>query len=156
MTMTMGHHSPLGGPLGVERAKRAAYNRDAVLSASPARLLTMLYDRLLLDLQRAEVAQDIEDWATASEQLLHAQDILTELTSSLKVEAWDGAEGLMGVYTFATRALIYANTHRDVDSTRVCIQLLEPLRQTWHEAAAQAPETVTASIPTVGGTLGVA
>ncbi|QEE60178.1 flagellar export chaperone FliS [Salinibacterium sp. dk2585] len=138
-------------------ARRADYAREAILNASPARLLTMLYDRLILDLQRAEIAQDIEDWESASTHLLHAQDILAELTSSLKVDEWDGAEGLLGVYTFATKALVFANIHRDVESTRVCITLLEPLRQTWHEAAAQAP---TAAAPPVerslGGTLGVA
>ena len=48
------------------RAQRNAYGREAVLSATPARLLTMLYDRLLLDLGRAQVAQQGSDWATAS------------------------------------------------------------------------------------------
>lgn len=142
-------------------ARRAEYNRDAILSASPARLLTMLYDRLLLDLSRAEVAQDIEDWQAASEQLLHAQAIVAELTGSLKLDSWDGADALLGVYTFVNKALIYANTHRDVESTRLCITLLEPLRQTWHDASTQAP----AAKPVVerhydsdhsGSTLGVA
>lgn len=135
--------------------RRADYQRDAILSATPARLLTMLYDRLLLDLQRAEIAQDIEDWNSASQHLLHAQDIVAELTSSLKVDEWDGADALLGVYTFAAKALVFANIHRDVDSTRVCITLLEPLRQTWHEAAAQAPESVQAE-RAVGSDLGVA
>jgi flagellar protein FliS len=137
-------------------SRRAEYARDAILNASPARLLTMLYDRLLLDLQRAEIAQEIEDWSTATEQLLHAQDILAELTSSLKVDEWDGAEGLLGVYTFASKALVFANIHRDVDSTRVCITLLEPLRQTWHEAANSVADAAPAPQHTAGGTLGVA
>lgn len=140
-------------------ARRSEYARDAVLNASPARLLTMLYDRLLLDLQRAEIAQEIEDWGTASQHLLHAQDIVAELTSSLKVDAWDGAEGLLAVYTFAAKALVFANIRRDVDSTRVCITLLEPLRQTWHEAANQAPEQANSqpfAERSVGDTLGVA
>jgi hypothetical protein len=34
--------------------QRNQYLADSVLSAPPARLLTMLYDRLLLDLARAE------------------------------------------------------------------------------------------------------
>ena len=137
-------------------ARRAQYNRDAILSASPARLLTMLYDRLLLDLGRAEVAQDIEDWQRASEQLLHAQDIVAELTSSLKLDEWDGAEGLLGIYTFVTNALIYANTHRDVESTRMCIKLLEPLRDSWHEAANQSIAPAEPVERETGSTLGVA
>ncbi len=73
--------------------KRAQLNREAILSASPARLLTMLYDRLLLDLNRAEAAQQSGDWAVASENLVHAQDIIAELVSSLNMEIWDGAQG---------------------------------------------------------------
>lgn len=141
-------------------SRRAEYAREAILNATPARLLTMLYDRLILDLQRAEIAQDIEDWNSASTHLLHAQDILAELTSSLKIDEWDGAEGLLGVYTFATKALVFANIHRDVESTRVAMTLLEPLRETWHEAASQSPEAAhSGSVPVervAGSTLGVA
>jgi flagellar protein FliS len=117
----------------------------------------MLYDRLLLDLGRAESAQELEDWDTSSENLLHAQDIVAELTSSLDVTKWDGADGLLGVYNFVTRALIYANTHRDIGSTRVCITLLEPLRQSWHEAAAALPAVDAAATERLPmGVLGVA
>ena len=55
--------------------KRAQLNREAILSASPARLLTMLYDRLMLDLNRAEAAQQAGATAVATENLVHAQDI---------------------------------------------------------------------------------
>ena len=136
--------------------RRAQYNRDAILTANPASLLTMLYDRLLLDLNRAETAQEIEDWQTSAENLLHAQEIVAELTSSLDRDKWDGADGLLGVYNFAARALIYANTHRDIASTRLCITLLEPLRQSWHEAAAALPVAVpSTSERTPVGVLGV-
>jgi flagellar protein FliS len=117
-------------------AARALYNRDAVLSASPARLLTMLYDRLLLDLQRAETAQVAESWETASENLLHAQAIVAQLTESLKPELWEGGPGLLGLYAFVTKSLISANAYKSVERTRECILLLEPLRQAWHEAEA--------------------
>jgi flagellar secretion chaperone FliS len=117
-------------------AARALYNRDAVLSASPARLLTMLYDRLLLDLQRAETAQVESAWETASQNLLHAQAIVAQLTDSLKPELWEGGPGLMALYGFVTKSLISANAYKSVERTRECIALLEPLRQAWHEAAA--------------------
>lgn len=112
-----------------------AYQREAILSASPARLLTMLYDRLLLDLTRAEAAQLGQDWATARENLLHAQEIIGELSGSLKQGVWDGADNLLGIYNYTGTAMMNANIHRNVDLTRECIALLEPLRATWHEAA---------------------
>jgi flagellar protein FliS len=120
---------------------RQQYARDAVLSASPARLLTMLYDRLLLDLRRAEVAQEAADWQTASDQLLHAQDIVMELSTSLRPELWDGADGLRGIYEYVRMALVNANIHRDVGRTREAVRLLTPLQEAWHAAAGavQAP-----------------
>jgi flagellar protein FliS len=129
------------------------YNNDAILSAPPARLLTMLYDRLLLDLNRAQFAQENANWSVASENLLHAQAIVHELASTLKTDAWDGAENLLGIYNYALQAMIGANIHRDVERTKECIGLLEPLRQGWHDAAAQLPAQTAA--PRLNGTLGV-
>ena len=139
--------------MGGAQARRAQLNREAVLSATPVRLLTMLYDRLLLDLGRAEIAQNIEDWAVASENLLHAQAIVAELSTSLNVEAWEGGEGLFALYTYVSNALMSANIHRDVARTREAIALLEPLRQTWHEAAALLPAQSAAR---AGGEYGLA
>lgn len=116
-------------------AAQSLYNRDSVLSASPARLLVMLYDRMLLDLQRAETAQLGEDWPTAGAQLLHAQEILVELMNSLRPDAWDGGPGLLALYGYVLQAMLAANGGHDVTKTRECITLLEPLRLAWHEAA---------------------
>ena len=69
------------------------YRDDAVLSAPPERLVTMLYDRLLLDIERGESAQRSEDWEEANAQLQHAQAIVSELSSSLTDE-WSGSAGL--------------------------------------------------------------
>jgi flagellar protein FliS len=124
-------------------AARALYNRDSVMSASPARLLTMLYDRLLLDLQRAETAQVASTWDTASTHLLHAQEIVAHLMATLKPELWDGGPGLLALYQFVTKSLQGANIYRDVQRTRECIALLEPLRQAWHQAAAEVASTST-------------
>ena len=82
-------------PRTVTDQRRAQYTNEAVLSATPAQLVTMLYDRLLLDLHRAEAAQTGSDWEAAREQLLHAQAIVGELSSTLRIDAWDGGEGLL-------------------------------------------------------------
>ncbi|QDY89216.1 flagellar export chaperone FliS [Arthrobacter sp. UKPF54-2] len=139
MTSTpFGNGFGYGGGSG-NTAQRNQYLADSVLSAPPARLLTMLYDRLLLDLGRAETAQQAANWPVASENLLHGQAIIAELISSLKTDAWDGADGLLGLYNYAFTALVNANIQRDAALTREAIDLLEPLRQAWHEAAATIP-----------------
>lgn len=130
-------------------AKLNAYNRDAILSASPVRLLTMLYDRLVLDLTRAETAQRDGNWPVAWENLRHADQIVAELASSLRLDAWDGADGLLQLYTYVADLIVFGNIERDADKIREAINLIEPLRQTWHEAAALLPSET-------GGTLGTA
>jgi len=119
------------------RLARARYNQDAILSASPSRLLTMLFDRLVLDLQRAEAAQVEQDWNRASPFLVHAQDIIAELAGTLDVERWDGGQNLLAIYLFSSTKLVSANVEHSVEATREVIALMEPLRETWHEAAGQ-------------------
>lgn len=142
------------GPTSITAQRRAQYNAESVLSATPAQLVTMLYDRLMLDLHRAVDAQVASDWPTAHEQLIHAQAIVGELSSTLRIDVWDGGEGLLALYNYASSALVTANVHHDVTATRETIRLLEPLRSAWHEAAAAMP--APALHGTSGGALGVA
>ncbi|GAA1920104.1 flagellar export chaperone FliS [Arthrobacter gandavensis] len=138
------------------QAKRAEFIRDAVMSASPVRLLTMLYDRMLLDLNRAEAAQQAGNWRAASEQLIHAQSIVAELSGTLKVDEWEGGENLQAIYGYVLKAMVEANLQHSAAMTRECINLLEPLRDAWHEAAAQLPaQAPSAGTTSTGGTLGV-
>ncbi len=110
------------------------YREEAILSASPQRLLTMLYDRLVLDVERGEAAQLRGDWDTANTELQHAQQIVVELAGSLS-DDWAGSADLRAVYGFLTRTLIGANIGRDAVRTRECLELLLPLRDAWHAAA---------------------
>lgn len=126
-------------------AKLSAYNRDSVLSASPARLVTMLYDRLVLDLTRAEEALQAQNWPTAWENLRHADQIVAELASSLKVDVWDGADGLLQLYGYLAELIVAGTVDHDASKVREAIELVEPLRLAWHEAAASLP---AASAPT--------
>ena len=139
------------------RLARAQYNQDAILSASPQRLLTMLFDRLMLDLQRAEAAQSEQDWNRASGYLVHAQDIVAELAGTLDVERWDGGQNLLAIYLFSSTKLVSANVEHSIERTREVITIMEPLRQTWHEAAALvAQQSVAQHERTASGDLGFA
>lgn len=114
-----------------------AMRREMILTASPARLLTMLYDRMLLDLERARIAQEHERWDVAGEHLKHAQEIITELQTTLRLDGWDGAANLSALYTFLRTTMMYANINRNVQGTLECIALIEPLAVSWHAAAEQ-------------------
>jgi flagellar protein FliS len=116
-------------------AMRARYLADSISTASPARLLVMLYERLVLDLSRGEQALLAGDRAAASTLLMHAQDIVMELRTSLNMDAWDGAGGLAQIYTYLMTELVQANIKADAARVATCRSLVEPLRDAWREAA---------------------
>lgn len=114
---------------------RQRYLADSVSTATPAKLLMMLLDRLVLDLDRGEQALLAGDRPEANTHLKHAQDIVTELHVSLDLEAWDGAAGLAALYAFVETELVHANVQGDVGKVTAVRGLIEPLRDTWREAA---------------------
>lgn len=117
-------------------ALRSRYQSSAVETASPQRLLVMLYDRLALDLVRAEAALGAGDRVEASTQLMHAQDIVLELHSTLNPEVWEGAGALSSLYTWLYSEMVLANVKGDARRVADCRTVVEPLRDAWAEAAA--------------------
>jgi len=120
---------------------RARYMGDTVTTSSPQRLLVMLYDRLALDLERAGSALAAGDREQASEQLQHAQEIVLELRSSLQVDAWEGGPRLAALYTWLIGELVQANVKTDRNRVTSCLQVVEPLRDAWRQAAASLAAT---------------
>jgi flagellar secretion chaperone FliS len=120
---------------------RARYLGDTVTTASPQRLLVMLYDRLALDLERGQAALADGDRRAADEHLRHAQDIVLELRSSLQVDAWEGGPRLAALYTWLIGELVQANVKADRNRLAACLQVVEPLRDAWRQAAASLAAT---------------
>lgn len=114
---------------------RNRYLADSVTTASPATLLVQLYDRLVLDLERAEQAIADADHGQTNEMLCHAQQIITELHATLDVTAWSGGEALAQLYVFCLETLVRANLSKDAAQVATVRGLLAPLRDAWREAA---------------------
>jgi flagellar protein FliS len=117
---------------------RNRYLTDSISTASPGKLLVMLYDRLVTDLALGEQALRDGDRDRGAERILHAQEIILELRTTLDVDAWSGGPGLANLYGYLLTELIAANVRRDPDKVAVCRSLVEPLRDTWREAVALA------------------
>lgn len=115
-------------------ARRAQFLRDSVLSASPGRLVTMLYDRLALDLERAGTAAAARDRSETVQHASHAQDILAELMSSLDQTAWAGAEQLFALYTHLLTETMAATVALDAERFATCGTHISELREAWHGA----------------------
>jgi flagellar protein FliS len=116
-------------------ALRARYLNDSIHTASPARLLVMLYERLLLDLAQGEAALRSAEREIASDKLQHAQEIVLELRTTLDESLWEGAAGLAQIYGFMLNELIAANVGADADKVAACRALVEPLLDAWRQAA---------------------
>lgn len=114
---------------------RARYLADAVATATPARRIVLLYDRLWLDLQRAQAAVDAQ--APAGDFLLHAQQIIAELLGSLDVEAWAGGADLAGLYGYLLTELIAEAGQSRPGRLAVLTKIVGDLRGTWKQAEAQ-------------------
>ena len=140
---------------------------NAVSTAGPQQILTMLYDRLVLDIARAEQSQRAGNRSAAADQLDHAQEVVGALASTLDVDAWEGGRSLMDLYMFLLRELIGCSIAGDPERTAACGDLVKPLRDAWHEAAASLAGSARPVIPTqrtrssafgepaVGGELGI-
>ncbi|WP_435768358.1 flagellar export chaperone FliS [Nocardioides sp. SYSU DS0651] len=116
----------------------AAYRDNAVVTASPARLLVMLVERLVLDVERGLAAQRRSDWSEAHNHLVHAQDIVIELESSLDVDRMPGGRELASLYEYLRNRLVLANVRRHAGATQQALIISRHLCDTWRQAALAA------------------
>lgn len=143
-------------------AAQLRYLADSVSTASPMQLLVMVYDRLVLDLHRAADAQEAGEPQLAAEPIRHAQLIIAELRSNLRLDVWEGADNLASLYGFITGELIAVNGRPDVARLRAVEDIASGLRDSWRGAAlilleqgkpavtADSAPTATRSIAWVG------
>jgi flagellar protein FliS len=120
---------------------RNRYVSDSVDTMSPGKTIVALYDRLLLDLDRAVAALALDKYGDAHRHLVHAQDIVAELHLALDVSQWPAGVGLVEIYRWVHAELIAANVEKDAARIAACRELMAPLRDAWHEAAGLTPVT---------------
>jgi flagellar protein FliS len=114
---------------------RNKYVSDSVHTMSPGHLIVAIYDRVLLDLERALAAMNEHDIFESHNALIHAQQIVDELLNSLDLKQWPGGESLAAIYRHVQSALIEANVRKDPALVLECRALLVPIRDAWREAA---------------------
>jgi flagellar protein FliS len=126
-------------------AARARYLADAVATATPARRIVLLYDRLWLDLQRAQAACDAEQ-PDGRDHLQHAQQIVAELLGSLDQNAWSGAANLAALYGYLLRELIAEGGEPRPGRLALISKIVSDLRSTWQQAADRLAATEPAVV----------
>jgi flagellar protein FliS len=125
------------------------YLREAVITASPATRLVMLFDRLSMDLRLADEGFERNDLKAVSDGLCNAQSILLALRGTLRTDLWAGARDLSQLYIALYRELVDANLHKDRSRLGPVIAVIEDLAQAWRRAAEQEAASTTAGAPAV-------
>src|SRR4051812_26005930 len=125
---------------------RSQYVASAVATVGPARLLTMLYERMLLDVDRAVISLRAGDRVEGTEHLGHAQEIVAELMVSLQVEAWDGGPQLLSIYQSLLTELVEASVKSDAARAVACGDLILPLAEAWQGAADELARCASSSV----------
>ncbi|MCG1011181.1 flagellar export chaperone FliS [Tepidanaerobacter sp. GT38] len=109
------------------------YQYNSIMSASPERLVLMLFEGAIRFVKLARKAIEEKDIAGANENLTKAQDIIAELNQSLDM-SYDISENLAGIYDFLYRRLVDANIKKDAEFLDVVESMLKELKDTWEQA----------------------
>jgi flagellar protein FliS len=112
----------------------SAYQSQAVQTANQPQLLVMLFDRLAVDIARAELAIESASFEAANETLQHAQQIVRMLANSLDPDGFSGGQELLAVYVFLENHLIKANIAKSIPMVQECADLVRPIHEAWRRA----------------------
>lgn len=117
------------------------YQTQQIMTASPAMLVFMLYDKAigcLKEAVRAIEAGEIEARWNANSR---AMDIVSHLHATLNMEdGGDVARNLEQLYELLLRELPKVDLNNDTATARKAIGLLEPLRESWKVLAEKGDE----------------
>ena len=114
------------------------YQTQQIMTASPAMLVFMLFDKAISSLNaavRAIAANDVQERWRANNR---AMEIISHLQMTLNMElGGEVAENLDRLYGFMLNRLPGVDMKNDPKPAEEVIELLEPLRESWRELANQ-------------------
>ena len=115
-------------------AALSAYQQNSVDTASPARLIVMLYEGVVtaLDKTAASLSAPI-DIELAHKELTRCQDIVLELMQALNHDAGDMAVRLATIYEYCHHQLVQANATKDFSHAQPVRDIFADLRDAWTE-----------------------
>lgn len=107
-----------------------------ILSASPERLVVLLFDHLVVHMHRIKIAIDNNDVSMRTVSLGKARAILSELLSTLDFDKGGRiAKDLSSLYGFLLGEMAEIGIHRDSRKVERLLQITETLRSAFTGAA---------------------
>jgi flagellar protein FliS len=113
-----------------------AYRESAVLTATPAQLVVMLYDGANRFLTQSSIAMRDGRAGLAGEKLRRAEAIIDELLATLDMSVGDIAQRLQALYVFFKDHLMAARLEQSADKVEEVAGLMRELRSAWAGEAA--------------------
>ncbi|ADQ45940.1 flagellar protein FliS [Caldicellulosiruptor kronotskyensis 2002] len=111
----------------------ARYQEEMIMTKPPEELTLMLYDGCIKFIKLAMQAIDEKKFDKANENIIKAENIITELMSTLDMQ-YEISKNLMSLYDFIYRWLIQANLKKDKKYLQEALEIVQDLRNTWAEA----------------------
>lgn len=112
------------------------YKKSAVETATPEKLLLMLFDGAIRFVIQGRRAINERNFESAHQNLVKVQNIFTELIVTLDEER--GAEiaaNLSQLYEFYRNEVVQANVDKDPNRLGSVLEFLQSWRETWAETA---------------------
>ncbi len=124
----------------------AAYGRVSVesdvFSASPHKLISLLFDGAQKNIRAAQLHMEQGNIAEKGKAITKAIDIVQQgLLAALDKEiGGEMAENLEAIYLYVSELLLKANLHNDVSKLTQAAQLLDEIGSAWKSIQPQAEE----------------
>lgn len=111
------------------------YQRTEVETATPERVLILLYDGAIQFLNKAIIAIDENNIQEIHNNIVGAEHIIMEFINTLDFEqGGDFATKLSSLYYYFYNTLIEANLKKDKEKVQHVLTFLVDLRATWRQA----------------------
>lgn len=113
------------------------YNRNKVLTASPAELTLLLYEGAIKFCNIAAVAIEKNDMEKAHTNIVKAEMIIEEFQATLN-RKYPVAEDFDKLYKYIYGLLVDANMRKDLEILEQATNELRGMRDTWKEVMKRA------------------
>ncbi|MBB5173406.1 flagellar export chaperone FliS [Texcoconibacillus texcoconensis] len=113
-------------------AGQDVYRQNAAQTASPGQLTLMLYNGCLKFIKQGRQGIEGKDVQLKNENLKKAQNIISELMVTLKVED-ETTRNMLRLYDYIKHQLVQANVHNSLEALDEAEKYVTQFRDTWKE-----------------------